>query len=118
VLKRFCSAAVTRHRPLSLRPSTAALAVATGLLACLAATLVDATRSRGGAQRQACAALVRDLGLTDLVLVTEARYLRHLALADRHTAFQDHPLALEHFPAGSVIGVPVHLRRVQVPSER
>jgi hypothetical protein len=60
-------------------------------------------------QQRASVALTQRLGLTDLVLVTEARYLRHLALADRHSAFQDHPLALEHFPAGAVLGAPAQL---------
>lgn len=58
----------------------------------------------------ASAALVRDLGLTDLALFTEARYTRHLSQADLHTAFQDHPLAFEHFPSGSLYGPPPHLR--------
>lgn len=36
-------------------------------------------------------------------LFNEARYARHAGLADRHAAFQDHPMALEHFPAGSLM---------------
>lgn len=47
------------------------------------------------------AALVNQLRLTDLCLFTEARYTRHLSQADLNTAFQDHPLSLEHFPSGS-----------------
>jgi hypothetical protein len=58
----------------------------------------------------ASAALVRDLGLTDLALFTEARYTRHLTQADLHTPFQDHPLAFEHFPSGSLHAPPPHLR--------
>ena len=58
----------------------------------------------------ASAGLVRDLGLTDLALFTEARYTRHLSQADLHTAFQDHPLAFEHFPSGSLHVPPPHLR--------
>lgn len=54
--------------------------------------------------------LVRELSLTDLALFTEARYTRHLSQADRHAAFQDHPLALEHFPSGSLITLPRPLR--------
>lgn len=54
--------------------------------------------------------LVRSLSLTDLALFTEARYTRHLTQADRHAAFQDHPLALEHFPSGSLISPPSPLR--------
>ena len=48
-------------------------------------------------------AQLQDLHVTDLCLSTEARYTRHPAMADRHAAFQDHPLALEHFPSGSLI---------------
>lgn len=47
------------------------------------------------------AGLVKNLRLTDLCLFTEARYTRHLSQADLNTAFQDHPLSLEHFPSGS-----------------
>ncbi len=50
--------------------------------------------------------LARSLSLTDLALFTEARYTRHLSQADNHAAFQDHPLALEHFPSGSLIFPP------------
>lgn len=44
--------------------------------------------------------------LTDPALFTEARYARHASQADRHAAFQDHPMALEHFPAGSLMPPP------------
>jgi hypothetical protein len=57
------------------------------------------------------AGVVRNLELTDLSLFTEARYTRHLSQADLHSAFQDHPVALEHFPAGSIAGPPAGLRR-------
>lgn len=55
---------------------------------------------------------LRSLHVTDLCLSTEARYTRHPAMADRHTPFQEHPLALEHFPSGSLI-MPVVARRGQ-----
>ena len=55
------------------------------------------------ALRNRSRALVRDLGLTDLSLFTEARYTRHPTQADRHAPFQDHPAALEHFPTGSLM---------------
>jgi len=55
--------------------------------------------------------LVGALSLTDLCLFTEARYTRHPGMADLQTPFQDHPLALEHFPSGSLVAVPAHLRR-------
>jgi len=50
--------------------------------------------------------LVQRLGLTDLCLFTEASYTRHLSLADFHTAFQNSPMALEHFPSGSLVTHP------------
>ena len=46
---------------------------------------------------------LQNLHVTDLCLTTEARYTRHPAMADRHAPFQEHPLALEHFPSGSLI---------------
>jgi hypothetical protein len=52
------------------------------------------------------AKLASQLGLTDLVLCTEARYTRHPSQADRHSAFQEHPGAMEHFPTGSLISLP------------
>jgi predicted membrane channel-forming protein YqfA (hemolysin III family) len=55
--------------------------------------------------------LVRDLDLTDLCLFTEASYTRHLTQADRHTPFQDSPMALEHFPSGSIVSPPGGLKR-------
>jgi hypothetical protein len=56
------------------------------------------------------AALVERLELTDLTLFTDARYARHPSMADLHTPFQDGPLSMEHFPSGSLILPPPHLR--------
>ena len=50
--------------------------------------------------------LAARLELTDLCLFTEARYTRHLSQADIHSAFQDHPVSLEHFPSGSLVTPP------------
>jgi hypothetical protein len=50
--------------------------------------------------------MVRQYQLTDLCLFTEASYTRHLSVADRHTPFQDGPMALEHFPSGSILAPP------------
>lgn len=47
--------------------------------------------------------VVESLQLTDLCLATEARYTRHPSQADRHSPFQSHPGALDHFPSGSII---------------
>jgi hypothetical protein len=46
--------------------------------------------------------VVREYGLTDLALFTEARYTRHISQSDLHSAFQDSPMSLEHFPSGSL----------------
>ncbi len=54
--------------------------------------------------------IVKVLALTDLCLFTEARYTRHPSMADLHTPFQDHPLALEHFPSGAIMTIPPHLK--------
>jgi hypothetical protein len=92
------------------RPSTLALSVLAVAAAAFALSLVDAALPR--AQREAelneTRALVARLGLTDLALFTEARYTRHPSQADLHSAFQDHPLALEHFPTGSLLPPPRH----------
>ena len=61
------------------------------------------------------AELVRILELTDLCLFTEASYTRHLALADLRTPFQEYPLALEHFPSGSLASPPPHLTESHAP---
>ncbi len=55
---------------------------------------------------------VRRMELTDLCLFTESRYTRHLSQTDLYSAFQDHPASLEHFPAGSVAGPPLGVRRL------
>lgn len=56
--------------------------------------------------------LMKELQLTDLCLVTEARYTRHPAMADLHAPLQEHPLALEHFPSGALITPPPMLLRL------
>lgn len=53
--------------------------------------------------------MVEKLELTDLCLFTDARYTRHPSMADLNTPFQDHPMAFEHFPSGSLLTVPPHL---------
>ena len=54
--------------------------------------------------------IVREFGLTDLCLFTEARYTRHISQADLHSPFQDSPMTMEHFPSGSFISPPPVLR--------
>jgi hypothetical protein len=84
------------------------LLVLVALFALFLGTFVHAHLAAARSQllQQENRALTARLGLTDLALFTEARYTRHLSQADLHTAFQDHPGALEHFPSGSVIGPP------------
>jgi hypothetical protein len=55
--------------------------------------------------------IVSDFALTDLCLFTEARYTRHPSMADFTTPFQDYPFSLEHFPSGSLMPVPVTIRK-------
>ena len=94
-----------------MRPSTR-FALFTGLLSLLfLLSLVDAGLRGGAGERLArIQAQVERLELTDLALFTEARYTRHPTQADWFTPFQDHPLALEHFPSGSLLLPPALLR--------
>ncbi len=83
------------------------------LLLLFGLTWLDGRRlnSRAGEARNRTGDLVRNLELTDLALFTEARYTRHPSQADLHSAFQDHPMALEHFPSGSLMAPPSSLER-------
>ncbi len=63
-------------------------------------------RGEAAAARSASAEIVRKLRLTDLCLFTEARYTRHPSMTDFQSPFQDHPLALEHFPSGALVTPP------------
>lgn len=49
------------------------------------------------------ASMVRELGLTDLCLFTEASYTRNITQTDLWTPFQEFPMSLEHFPSGSLM---------------
>ncbi|WP_082002921.1 hypothetical protein [Geobacter sp. OR-1] len=62
----------------------------------------ECSKEQAEARRRFRSELVKELRLTDLCLFTEARYTRHLSMADIHSAFQDHPSALEHFPSGAL----------------
>jgi hypothetical protein len=95
-LKGFMSIAIMRNSSLFFLYITSG-AVLLSLL------LVHANFSESARQAnlEEKAMLVKTLKLTDLCLFTEARYTRHLSQADLNTAFQDHPMSLEHFPSGS-----------------
>jgi hypothetical protein len=88
-----------------MRPSTLAFSLLATLFVALAACLVDARLAgdRRGEEVAAMRSLAKTLMLTDLALFTEARYTRHPSQADLHSALQDHPLAFEHFPSGSLV---------------
>jgi len=93
-----------------VRNSTIFLTLICSLLLISASLVLHAQVSRAGAPTASNRELVRRLKLSDLCLFTEARYTRHPAMADHHAAFQDHPMALEHFPSGSLVSPP-DLRR-------
>jgi len=90
-----------------MRRATTFIAVITLMGATLLFLLLTPT---GGEDRQRgimiMGRMVRDLSLTDLSLFPEARYTRHLSVSDTHAPFQDHPLALEHFPSGALTRPP------------
>ncbi len=73
-----------------------------------AALMLDIGRSQANSRAITAAntELVHRLMLTDLCLFTEARYTRNPSLTDIHSAFQDHPLAMDHFPSGSLVAPP------------
>jgi hypothetical protein len=68
-------------------------------------------QAKANAELRERARLAGELMLTDLCLFTEARYTRNPSLADLHSAFQDHPFSLEHFPSGSFISPPARYER-------
>lgn len=86
-----------------LRGSTlAAILLIAGSLA-LGLLLLDAERL---AWRVSPSDSATRMPVGDPALFNEARYARHASQADHHAAFQDHPMALEHFPAGSLMPPP------------
>jgi hypothetical protein len=91
-----------------MRPAHRVLIVFACAAGSFALTFVDAARLRAADEAGSAemSALVARLGLTDPVLFTEARYTRHPTQADLQSAFQDHPVALEHFPTGSLVPPP------------
>ena len=100
-----------------MRKSDAFLLMQGLLLSSFALTLLDDGFATTDADKRIArnAALVASLDLTDLGLFTEARYTRHPSQADLHSAFQDHPLGLDHFPSGSLVPPPAALSRSREP---
>ncbi len=89
------------------------LALVGGLLLLGLLTAFDAGSRHATADARFAAnrLLARWLVFTDACLFTDARYARHASLADLHSAFQDAPLALEHFPSGALVAPPAHLAK-------
>ena len=48
--------------------------------------------------------LVQSIELSDPILSTESRYLRHRSLSDAFAPFQDHPGIQDLYPSGAVYG--------------
>ena len=95
--------------PTHFHKADAALTLLAILLLLFGLTLADAAWHSRSADRAASRTLVRELGLTDLSLFTEARHTRHPTQADRYGPFQDHPAALDHFPTGTLLPPPSDL---------
>jgi len=53
------------------------------------------------ASEQQMQAIVAHLGLSDLCIATDARYIRNPAVTDPVAPYMDHPGDIEHFPTGS-----------------
>lgn len=86
-----------------MRPASILLAIVTLILAADLLLLVAFTelRQQNASANLVMAALVKEYGLSDLAVATEARYTRHPAVSDPMAPFMDHPGAIEHFPTGS-----------------
>ena len=102
------------------RPSNRVLGTILIAAAAFGGTFLDAARQRIAHEPalQHTEALVERLRLSDIALFTEARYTRHLSQADLHSAFQDHFVALEHFPSGSMLPPPQTLLKRHEPLDR
>ncbi len=91
-----------------MRKSTVVLALLAAGLGALALEaghgLVRAGRDE--ARLRHMAKMSADLGLTDIALFSEARFVRHLSQADLFSPFQDAPMSFEHFPTGSLVAPP------------
>jgi len=76
------------------------------VVACVLAISGSTHRERNEVVRRVNRRLVSELGLSDLALWSDASYCRHPISADFFSAHSDHPVAMDHFPAGSVASPP------------
>jgi hypothetical protein len=106
-IRIFASSQEEWH-PVFARKSHSALAFIAVACFLFLLTFADAAwlRSRRAQGLAWKAELAARLQLTDVCLFPEARYTRHPSQADLHSAFQDHPIGLEHFPSGSMLPPP------------
>ncbi len=90
------------------RARTALLGAAV-LATLLAATAAHAGYRRAADERTLAARreIVRLVGTPDLVLSTNARWLRHPSQAEAGAAAADAPLSFDPDPAGALVGPPV-----------
>ncbi len=112
MIRKFFAQSCGRH-PAPARKSSYCLTVLGVCLLLWGLMLGHAAwqRRADGPELNRLAYVAQELELTDLCLFTEARYTRHLSQADAFSAFQDHPVALDHFPTGSIAGPPAGLRK-------
>ncbi len=91
-----------------MRPSTRLLIVVSFIVVCQLVLYQAHYRAHGFRQDsgQQMREIIQRLGLSDLCIATDARYIRHLSISDPLAPFMDHPGAIEHFPSSSII-VPV-----------
>jgi hypothetical protein len=91
-----------------MRPSTALLIIVVLMLATgfsISLALQAKTQSNASAEEQMLLAVER-LGLSDLCLATDARYIRHLSVSDMMVPYMDHPGAIDHFPSSALRAPP------------
>jgi hypothetical protein len=88
-----------------MRPSTRLL-ILVSVIALFQLTLYQSyywsSRQQQAADQQ-MKLVIQRLGLTDLCIATDARYIRHLSISDPVAPFMDHPGGIEHFPSSAVI---------------
>jgi hypothetical protein len=107
-----CQPAARTTWRMEIRPSTwysTFVLVAAALLLFMSAIYPALAANRHTRDIEAKRLLVQRWQLTDLCLFPEARYTRHISQADLHSAFQDHPGAKDHFPAGSMVSPPFRM---------
>ncbi len=97
-----------------MRKSSGFLTVlaAAAVLALFAAVHASYRRALAAETIETDKRLVRELGLTDLCLFTEASYTRHPSQADLHTPFGEGPFTLDHFPSGGMMAPPPVVREL------